>query len=488
MTVGPDYHLPEQALANAPVAQGGFEAAKGIVSADPLPERWWHLFDDPVLDGLIDRALAGNTDLRVAQANLEQQHALLAEVRSAQEVDFGIDLQTSFAQASAAAVLKAMRPPEHLIYNAGLSVSYDLDLFGRLRRGVEAATDDDEAVQAAHDLVWINVVAETARAYADLCGAGEQIDDLHALLAVQEQATQVTRRLVEHGRAAPLEIERQQAALEALQSRAPMVEARQRNAAYRIASLMGQLPEQFDPALLACHQPLALTAIIPVGDGGALLKRRPDLRAAERRLAAAVARIGVATAGLYPDIRLGASIGSTGPAAIAFTPLANRFAIGPSVSWNLHQSPTRTRIEQAEAQSRASLAVFDGEVLLALREVESYLARYAAGLQRLDDLRAAHEHAASVARRTRTLRDGGRLSALAALDAEREFAQSRLVLGAAQSELNYTQIELFLALGGGWEAQRPQDAALPSGTTTTVQRSLVLLGGQQASTAATADE
>lgn len=450
-TVGPDYKVPEQALVNSPDAQGEFVSGAGVARGTPLPDRWWHLFDDPVLDKLIAEALSKNTDLRIAQANLERQHGLLAEMRAAQDLEFGADLQTSFTQASAAAVLKSVRPPDHPVYDLGLSVSYDLDLFGRLRRGIEAAAADDEAAEAARDLVRINIAAEMARAYADLCNSGEQIQQLEALLAVQQEAVTITKRLVAHGRLPELDLERQQVTIESSQARLPELSALQRNAAYRIATLMGQVPTHFDPALLTCHTSMKLEALVPVGNGRELLRRRPDLRAAERRLAASVARIGVAIAGFYPDIRLGASIGSTGPTAIALSPLTNRFSIGPSVSWTLQHDPVRARVEQAEAQSRASLAAFDGAVLAALREVEGALNRYGSNLASLEDLRAAHRHAESVAKQSRTLRNSGRLSPLAALESERDFARTDMAIGAAESALNQTQIRLFLELGGGWQ-------------------------------------
>jgi outer membrane protein TolC len=214
---------------------------------------------------------------------------------------------------------------------------------------------------------------------------------------------------------------------------------------------MGKPPEQYDRSLLACHTPLTLGVLLPTGDGRAMLQRRPDVRAAERWLAASTAEVGVATAALYPDIMLGASIGSTGAASSAFNPLTNRFAVGPLVSWDLHRSAVRDRISAAQAQTRASLAHFDSTVLVALRETETSLDTYAGALDQLQRLKAARDHAMFVSDRTRELRRGGRVGGLVALDAERTWVNSEVAVASAEAEVNSDQITIFLALGGGWQ-------------------------------------
>ncbi|MBE0631408.1 MAG: TolC family protein, partial [Burkholderia vietnamiensis] len=163
------------------------------------------------------------------------------------------------------------------------------------------------------------------------------------------------------------------------------------------------------------------------------------------------ARIGVETAALYPDIKLGASIGSTGGAAAFLTPLTNRFAVGPMVTWDLHRSAIRDRIDAARADSRASLAHFDATVLTALRETETSLNTYAAALERLQRLQAARDAARDVMERTDELRHGGRVGGLVALDARRTWLAAETAVAAARQQVNDDQIATFLALGGGWQ-------------------------------------
>ena len=204
-------------------------------------------------DRLIEQAFAANTDLRVAEANLERSLALLDQRNAGREIQGSANAETSWAQRSAEAELSHVKPPTRQIYNMGIGASYDLDLFGGIKRGIEAASADANAAVAARDLVRVTVAAETARAYADICNAGYQRDVLGRAIAVLEQSVRLTRIMVSHGRAAPYELDRRQALLEASQARLPQLVARQRNALFRATALAGRMPSDADPGLLACH-------------------------------------------------------------------------------------------------------------------------------------------------------------------------------------------------------------------------------------------
>lgn len=449
-TVGPDYHVPDAALVHSPAAQGEFVSGGTVTSAQPLPDHWWKLFNDPVLDGVVAHALDANTDLRVAEASLERSYALLDARGASRELQGSLAADTSYAQRSAEAELSHVKPPTREIYNAGIAVSYDLDLFGGLRRGIEAASADTEAAIAARDLARVNVAAETTRAYMDICNAGFQQDVLARSIALQQRGIVLTRTLMRYGRAVSYELDRRQGVLDASRARLPRLVARQENALLRLTALLGKPPAEADRTLLACHRPLELAQLVPVGDGQALLKRRPDVRMAERRLAAATARIGVETADLYPDIRFGASVGSTGAAADLLSSLTNRFGIGPSISWTLNRHAVRARINAAEAQSRVELASFDGVVLKALREVETALNSYAAGIAQQRDLELARAEAARVAAQTARLRHGGKIAELPAIEAERDLVTAEQAAADGRVAMSDDQIALFLALGGGW--------------------------------------
>lgn len=448
--VGPNYHVPEHAMVNSPGAQGAFISGSRVAKAAPLPDRWWQLYDDPLLDHLIDRALAANTDLRIADANLKRSLALLDARGASREVQGSLDAATSYAQRSAEAELQHVQPPARPIYNAGISVSYDLDLFGGLKRGIEAASADTEAAMAARDLIRVNVAAETARAYADICNSGYELDVLQQAISLQEKRLHLTQIMIEHGRAAPFELDRTRGPLDASRARLPRLAARQRNALFRITALEGRTPDEADVTLLACHRPLALSQPMPVGDGEALLKRRPDIRMAERKLAASSARIGVETAALYPDIRFGSSAGSTGAVSDLLSPLTNRFGLGPLISWTLNRHAAHARITAANAQESADLAQFDGAVLNALKEVETSLNSYAAGLVQQESLDYARDAAERVASRMAQLRRGGKVSEFEALQAQEDLLKAERAAAENRRAINDDQITLFLALGGGW--------------------------------------
>jgi NodT family efflux transporter outer membrane factor (OMF) lipoprotein len=461
-TVGPNYRSPETlAPAQAPFAGAGSPAFSGDQPSGP----WWRLFADPVLDDLVAQALANNTDLRVAAANLARARAALREVRSDRLPTTNIGASATTARQPGATTGAPGGAATGELFDVGLDVGYQVDLFGRIRRGIEAARADVDAVQAAFDVSRVTVAAETTRAYADACSAGSQLAVARRSVGVQQRTFDLTRRLLEGGRGTALETGQAAQLLEQTRAQIPTLEADRRTALYRLSVLTGRPPAQFPPIVANCATPPALTRAIPIGDGASLLRRRPDLRAAERRLAAATARIGVATAELYPSISLGGSIGST---AASLGNLVSgdgfRYSLGPLISWSFpNRRIARARIGQAEATADAALAEYDGTWLGALEETESALTRYANERDRVDILRRARDGGAQAARIARLRYDAGRENFQVVLEAERRLAEVETQLAAAESLLSDNLVSLFLALGGGWEAPAGQNPiATPS--------------------------
>jgi NodT family efflux transporter outer membrane factor (OMF) lipoprotein len=451
-TVGPNYKLPSAAVVNAPAAEGPFHGAqiKAVTSA-ALPGHWWRLYKDPRLDALIEQTLAANTDLRVAEANLERSRNLLEAAKAAREPDVAIGLGANETERSAEAYVHNGPIPERGLYDVGISVSYDLDLFGRLKRGVEAASAEAEVAQAARDLARVNVAAQTVQAYAEICDAGAELAVTRRLLQLQAQNVALMQRMAQGGRSIKIDVVRQEEQQDQLRATVPAFTARQARALYRLAVLAGRPPGQFDATLTDCHAALRMTTPMPVGDGESLLRRRPDVRAAERRLAAATAEIGVETAALYPTVQLGASLGSTGAIKDFVSPLTQRYSAGPVISWHLNHSVARARIAAANADAKAELARFDAVVLKALEETEAALAVYARDLDRQSELEAGLTHARKLAEAAHEMQSAGRTNAVATLTAERAFASAEQTLAVNQSQISRDQIALFLALGGGWE-------------------------------------
>ncbi len=453
-TVGPRYAgPPASSVVNAPEAAAPFVGADNpAFSREIAPGDWWRLYRDPRLDTLIDRAFAANTDLRSAEANLERSQALLRQAKVARQPSVAANLTPGFAQLSAESYLYGgVIAPLGLI-DAGVSVAYEVDLFGRIHRAIQAEAADDEAVRAAYDLAKINVAAQVTSAYAQVCGAGEELTAARRSLALQQQSGGLTQRLVRAGRGTALDVTRSIAQISQFQADIPSLESQQRNALFRLAVLTGRPPADFPRDLEGCATAPRLVTPLPVGDGAALLKRRPDIRQAERALAAQTARIGVATADLYPSISFGVTAGTTGAFTDALTRATDRYGVGPNITWQLNPNAARARIAQAKAQLKGGVAHFDGVVLNALRETESALNVYTHDLERNAALTTTRNQAVQAVGQAQSLFKGGKIDFLAFLDAQRSLASTQSALALSDSQLSADQVAIFLALGGGWEA------------------------------------
>ncbi|HTJ64450.1 MAG TPA: TolC family protein [Alphaproteobacteria bacterium] len=455
--VGPDYKLPDEAVVNAPTASGAFVGSKEkSVTIAEAPDKWWTLYRDPRLNGLVEQALKANTELRVAGANILRAEAALAGTEDAKLPQTKIDAQFGYEQLSGEQYLLDVPLPPMGLYDTGVTIGYQIDLFGQIRRAIEASRADEQVAHAAYDAARITVAAETVRAYVDACAAGHELEVARHSLDLQRQSRDLTGRLVHAGRGNALDLTRSQGQLEQFRANIPQLEAQHRVALYRLAVMIGKPPAEYPKSLDNCAREPTLTSLIPVGDGAALLRRRPDIRQAERQLAAATARIGVATADLYPKISFALTGGSTGAIDDIFTEPTERFGIGPLISWNFpQQDGVRARIKGAEASAQAALATFDGKVLTSLREVESALTVYGRDLDRLAALRAARDRSAEATAQADSLYKAGRQDALNNLDAHRTLAGADQALAQAESKVAADQVALFLALGGGWQVDAP---------------------------------
>lgn len=446
--VGPDYHP-----AKAPVSAAApfIGAGAPVVSREAAVDRWWELYNDPVLNRLVDDALAANTDIRVAAARVAHARALLRSARSDRLPTTGIAVSGQRERISSAQLTQG-EPREAGVYDGGLTLSYEVDLFGRVSRGIEAARGDSAAAEADADAVRVAVIADTVRAYLDVTTSAERLQVAQDTVALLDRSVQITGARVDVGRSDRLDLIRLAALRDQQAAAIPQITADRQSALLRLATLTGRTPQDL-PADVATRTVTPHPAqAIPVGDGAALIARRPDVRAAERRLAADTARIGVATADLYPHITLGASGGSTALGGMSlFGSDASRWSVGPLISWTFpNTGAVRAQIAAARADSAASLAQFDGTVLTALEETERALSTYAQMHDRIATLERARDEAARAARITLARQREGRIDFLTVLDAERTLASADSDLVAARRDAAFAQVDLFRALGGGW--------------------------------------
>lgn len=421
-----------------------------VTTAAPLND-WWQLYDDPILNGLVQDALAANTDVRVAVARIERARAQLRGSRADRLPQTTIEGSAVQNRSSAMQVLPGMGR-ENRIVDGELSIAYELDLFGRVKRGVEASRADLAAAQEDADAVRVTVVADTVRAYVDATSSADQLAVAQRTVDLLDRALRITNVRFERGLNEKLDVIRVTQLREQQAATIPTLSATRDGALFRLATLTGRTPQDLPEAARLRTTTPDVSQPIPVGDGRVLLARRPDVKAAERRLAADTARIGVATADLYPKISLGGSIGTT---AIGATDVFGggplRWLIGPLISWAFpNQEGIRARIGAARADTQADLATFDGTVLQALEETETALSVYRNALlrrERLASARNAAERAANVgiARQRR-----GSIDALVVLDTQRTFALSEAEYASATRAVAFAQVDLFRALGGSW--------------------------------------
>jgi len=448
--VGPDYQLPKDGAIQRADLQGQLrQDANSVVSA-PVPQNWWHLYHDQRLNTLVSQALAANTELRVAAANIARARAQVEQAEAQGGLNGGVKLGAQRLQETGEAFLLPEKVPVANIGEAIISASYQFDLWGTLKRGVEAAQANADATQAAADTARITVVADVVRAYTQVCAANEEYHIARESLDLQEQSVTLTQRLRDAGRGDETQVTRSQTQFKSLRAELPRYQAAREAGLYTLSMLLAKPVAQLPAGTADCAELPHIAQVLPVGDGAALLKRRPDVRQAERSLAAATATIGVATGQLYPDISIGAQVGTIGILENLGEPATNRWGFGPLLTWTVPTNGSRARIRQAEATTQVALAHFDGVVLNAIRETQTSLAQYSALLERRDALAEAEKSAQLAADQTHRFYQAGRESFLADLQATRTYTDMRAQLAMANTQVAMGQIGLFLALGGGW--------------------------------------
>ena len=454
---GPDYRAPALPPgAEAPLVSLRPTAETPAAAADD----WWRLYNDPQLDRLLQSAFAANTDLKAAEANLSAARAVLEGARAGRYpatttvagAIYGRDAMTDEILE-----IGGHKPETQWTFDALLDVSYEVDLFGRVRRSIEAARADAEATAAARDALKVTVAAETARAYAQVCALGEQIAVARHALQVVDRETAITVNRHDAGANTEFDVVRSQALDAQVRAAIPPLEGQRRAALFQLTALLGRTPADAPVEALACVTPPRLGALIPVGDGAALLKRRPDIRQADRRLAGATARIGVATADLYPRISLTGLYGGVGTHLSDLTAARGlTWGLGPKVSWSFpNQALPRARIRQARANADAALDQFDSAVLQALRETETTLAAYGADLDRRDALAEAQTKSQRAFDLAHDQFINGALTNLDLLAAEQALVSADSAVAASDAALVQDQIAVFKALGGGWASGGP---------------------------------
>ena len=453
--VGPNYRPPALPTGTeAPLVSLNTAAETPAVPQDA----WWRLYEDSRLDALVQEALQANRTLVAADANFAAARAAVSAVHAERYPSTTAVAGGLYGRDAATDEILELtgRPPQTTwLFEDIFKAAYEVDLFGRVHRAVETANANADAVAAIRDGVRVVVAAETARAYATVCALGEELSVANHSLAVVSHEADITVKRHEAGANSDYDVARAQALVSQVRSIIPELEGRRRATLFELTALLGRTPAQAPNDLTTCIEPPQLVALIPVGDGSELIKRRPDVRQADRQLAAATAKIGVATADLYPTIRL---VGLYGGAAVQLSQLntnkGRTWGVGPSISWTFpNMAAPRARVRQAKAEQAAALASFDGVVITALKETEQALALYSAALDNRRALGEAQDkvHAAFGFARDQFI--AGALSSLELLTTEQSLVAVDAAVASSDAALVQDQIAIFKSLGGGWRSE-----------------------------------
>jgi NodT family efflux transporter outer membrane factor (OMF) lipoprotein len=453
--VGPDYHPPKaRAPANWSEAQLG-----GTTNSAPTVVEWWKTFNDPELNSLVERAVGANYDLRIAEGRLHEARAL----RAGALFDLGpkIDSSAGYTDArqsrnslpfSGSATNFNYRFHTDL-YDAHFDASWEMDVFGGKRRALQEANALLASVEEDRRDVLVSVLAEVARNYVDVRNFQQRLAIANKNIAAQQDVVEIARARFHAGLASELDAKEAEVLLATTQSQVPTFEELLKQAVHRLGVLIGKEPGALLDELSATAPIPVPPPDVPVGLPSDLLRRRPDIRRAERQLAAATANIGVQTAELFPKFSLTGAAGfQSFSAGDWFSGGSKYWSAGPTVTWRiLDLGHVRSQIRTANAQAQQSLAMYDKAVLTSLEDVENALVAYSREQVRHRSLQEAVDASRSAVEISNELYKNGLASFLNVVDAERSLYQAEDELVQSERSVTVNLVVLYKALGGGWQ-------------------------------------
>ncbi len=441
--VGPDYQAPQ----SVPLAS--YSQADAAAEQQASEQRFWSGFNDPQLAALVDRALAQNLDVQTLLARYQGAEALLRGARRDRWPS--VTLQAAGGERHLAEVERTDPNRERVEqYSVGAVASWELDFYGRLQRAVEAGEADLSASAADLSALQVAIAGQVASGYFTLRGQQQLLAVAEQNVELQQASLDIVSARLDAGRGTEFDRVRAQAELDALRAAVPQRRADVQLSLHRLAVLTGQPPAALNEQLAAPQELPPMNARIPVGTPADVLRRRPDIQAAERRLAAATARIGVATADLFPRFTLGALLGSVvGSDGDLFTAGAESRSVTLGIDWTfLDVEGVRARIVSADASGAERLAQYQQAVLLALEETENGLVRYRHAQERSRWLLASSEAAQAAVDQARLRYEQGYIEYFEVLDAEQQLTGVRSDLVQSRIETATAMVSVYRSLAG----------------------------------------
>ncbi|MCC7145972.1 MAG: efflux transporter outer membrane subunit [Phycisphaeraceae bacterium] len=450
--VGPNFKTPEVITPSAWVGPTTMPATAPSASAEELLARWWTVFNDPTLSSLVDRAIQSNLDVRLAESRIRQARA--ARGVSAAAIGPTVNAAGSYRRSQASSGGSSRTPPVADQYQAGFDAGWELDFFGGARRGVEAANADIQAALEDRHGVLVTLAAEVARNYTDLRAFQQRAAIARRNLAAQQHSADLTRQRYEGGFVSGLDLANANALVASTAGQIPLLEASAQQTIYTLSILLGQPPGALLEELSPVADIPAAPPQVPTGVPSELLRRRPDIRQAEAQIHAATARIGVATADLFPKFTLTGAIGyQSGQISSWFNPASQSWSFGPSATWQIFDSGRiKSNIKVQNALEEQSILNYQKAVLTALQEVENALISSASEQEHrkaLMDAVVANRIAVDLSTKLYT---EGQTDFLNVLNAQRSLYSSEDSLAQSDSTVTTNLIALYKALGGGWES------------------------------------
>jgi NodT family efflux transporter outer membrane factor (OMF) lipoprotein len=420
--------------------------------------RWWTSFNDPLLDSLVERAVQSNLDLRLAEARVREARALRGVTAAGAWPALDLSASYTRSRTSENAFSQGGQPggiagdPQSL-YKTGFDASWEIDLFGGVRRRVEAADADIEASVEDRRATLVTLLGDVAKNYIDLRGFEHRLAVAQANLKVQQDTLHLTKVRFEAGLSSDLEVAQAEAQVNTTAAQIPALESLLKQAGHRLAVLLGREPGALSDELSGQGKIPALPSEVLIGLPSELLERRPDIRRAERQLAAATAEIGAATADLFPRFFLTGAGGLQSISAGDWFGGGSRFwSVGPTIRWPLFDAGRiRANIEVRNARQEQALRQYEKTILTALEDVENALVNYYREQARhrlLADAVTANRRAVEMANE---LYLNGLNDFLNVLDTQRSLLASENDLAQSEAAMAANLVSLYKALGGGWE-------------------------------------
>ncbi|PIU52750.1 MAG: RND transporter [Deltaproteobacteria bacterium CG07_land_8_20_14_0_80_60_11] len=460
--VGPDYHPPETKVPTTWDGQNAVTPAQpSKTTIDPVTlVEWWNGFNDPTLSSLVEMAVRANLDVRLAEARIRQARAAR-----------GVAGAPLWPQADASALYQRSQGSSEVIgggaiatagalknlWQAGLDASWEIDIFGGTRRGIEAATADLRAAEEDRRDVLITLVGDVGSNYINLRGFQQQIDIARKNLKAQKHNAAIIQKRYDAGFVGGLDVANTRAQVATTEATIPVFESSARAAIYSLGVLLGREPAALTPDL-AKAAPIPPTPLsIPVGLPSELLRRRPDIRRAEAQIHAATARIGVATADLFPKFNLAGSFGVSASDVTRLSKWTSNFwSWGPSVTWPIFAGGRiYWNIKVQDALQEQALLTYEKTVLTALKDVETALVAYGKQQETRKSLAEAVVNNRKAVDLAMTLYLAGKSDFLNVLIAQRSLFTTEDALAQSTRTVDTNLIALYKALGGGWEKAGP---------------------------------